>query len=208
MLTFGKAFAMTKFITNHGLVLLQIILGGDATVAKIADEVNISEQATHAIVRQLEDEGLIRSYKSGRRKTYRGGWVKGFSHEQQGWTLRDTVTALAALAGIMTAPKARVLLHVAENPNCSLTGIAKQTRLTRDEARSALDELEESGFLLRQQKRGKTTFAISSDVRPQHGRLLSPIDEIALVRRAKVQIPDPLETLDRILEGLRQRPDA
>jgi DNA-binding IclR family transcriptional regulator len=190
---------MPKFISNHGLVLLRIILGGDATVATISDDVKISEQATHAIVRELVTEGFITSKKVGRRRTYRGEWVEGFNHRQQGMTLRDIVTVLAAVAGMMSAPKARVLLYLAEHPHSSLTQIASDKHLAKDEARTALLALEEGELVCRQERRGKTTYAIHPQVRSEQDRLLSPLDEIALVRKAKVQIPDPMETLDRIL---------
>jgi len=58
------------FLTNHALMLVFVVRNSDCTVREISDGVGITERATLAILRQLEEEGIIQRHKDGRRNTY------------------------------------------------------------------------------------------------------------------------------------------
>jgi DNA-binding MarR family transcriptional regulator len=58
------------FLTNHACVLIVIARTPDVTVRDIADQVGITERSVSNIVRELEEEGYIRSQRVGRRKRY------------------------------------------------------------------------------------------------------------------------------------------
>ena len=58
------------FLTNHACVLIAIARSPDLTVREIADQVGITERSVSNIVRELEDEGYLRSKRVGRGKRY------------------------------------------------------------------------------------------------------------------------------------------
>jgi DNA-binding MarR family transcriptional regulator len=58
------------FFTNHALLLLSIAMDNQATVREMAASVGITERAVVAILNQLEDAGIIRRDRQGRRNTY------------------------------------------------------------------------------------------------------------------------------------------
>ncbi|MBI2724465.1 MAG: winged helix-turn-helix transcriptional regulator [Chloroflexi bacterium] len=59
-----------SFLTNHALVMIYVVRHAGATVREIAKGVGVTERATLAILRQLEDEGIVLRSRSGRRNTY------------------------------------------------------------------------------------------------------------------------------------------
>jgi DNA-binding MarR family transcriptional regulator len=58
------------FFTNHLRVLIAIASRSAATVREIAHGVGITERATLAILRHLEDEGMVARGREGRRNVY------------------------------------------------------------------------------------------------------------------------------------------
>jgi DNA-binding MarR family transcriptional regulator len=58
------------FFTNHMLILLALARDGNRTVRELAGEVDITERAAVAILNQLEDAGIIRRHREGRRNRY------------------------------------------------------------------------------------------------------------------------------------------
>lgn len=59
-----------SFLTNYAVVLVYVALHPDSTVRAIAQNVGITERATLAILRDLDDEGIVDRLRSGRRNTY------------------------------------------------------------------------------------------------------------------------------------------
>lgn len=59
------------FFTNHLRTLLAVANAVDPTANEIASSVGITERAAVAILRQLEDEGMLIRSKEGRRNSYR-----------------------------------------------------------------------------------------------------------------------------------------
>jgi predicted transcriptional regulator len=58
------------FLTNHAHVLLCLAGNPDATLREVAEQVGITERATHRIVSELEAEGALTRSRSGRRNHY------------------------------------------------------------------------------------------------------------------------------------------
>ena len=56
-----------SFLTNHALVLIYVIMHPDSTVREIAVGIGVTERATLAILRELEDEGIVERHRDGRR---------------------------------------------------------------------------------------------------------------------------------------------
>jgi len=58
------------FLTNHAHVLLSLAANPDATLREVAQQVGITERATHRIVAELESEGALTRSRDGRRNHY------------------------------------------------------------------------------------------------------------------------------------------
>ena len=58
------------FLTNHSLVLIQIWREPDITVRAIAEQVGITERATHRIIRDLMARGCVVRRREGRKNHY------------------------------------------------------------------------------------------------------------------------------------------
>lgn len=58
------------FITNRALVMVYVVCHGDSTVREIAAGLGITERAILAILRDLDEEGIISRHRDGRRNAY------------------------------------------------------------------------------------------------------------------------------------------
>lgn len=205
---------MRNFITNHGLVMVQILLGGETTVSEIASRVGIKEQAAYVIVRELVDEGFIRSEPVGRRNTYWVNWARTFNRPALGdLKVADIVNSLAALAAAMRPAKSAVLLHLAEiklaEKNLTKEELAKEPpiveRLARevaipeDEVRDALDELERNEIV----SRGPLDrYTINRELIPEPDRPLTIGEQVRLVLETNPPFPDLRDIVTRDLAYL------
>ena len=59
-----------SFLTNYSIVLAYVALRPDSTVRTIAADVGITERAALSILRDLDDERIVRRTRNGRRNTY------------------------------------------------------------------------------------------------------------------------------------------
>ncbi len=64
------AHSSWSFLTNYALTLVYVALHPESTVRTIAHDVGITERATLAILRDLDDEGIVDRVRNGRRNTY------------------------------------------------------------------------------------------------------------------------------------------
>lgn len=60
-----------KFVTNHALVLCQIVAQPKITIREIAQTIGITEKTTRSIIADLEADGYVSKKKEGRRLRYR-----------------------------------------------------------------------------------------------------------------------------------------
>lgn len=58
------------FISNHGHILLALAQDPEARMRDLADRVGITERAVHRLLGEMEQAGVIRRQKIGRRNTY------------------------------------------------------------------------------------------------------------------------------------------
>ena len=66
----GVARTPWTLLSNHGHVLMCIASDPDTRLRDIADRVGITERSVFAIVNDLEEAGMVRRVKVGRRNTY------------------------------------------------------------------------------------------------------------------------------------------
>ncbi len=58
------------FLTNHAHVLIQIARDPRSTVRRIAAEAGITERATHTVLSDLREEGIVLARREGRKNVY------------------------------------------------------------------------------------------------------------------------------------------
>ena len=57
-------------LTSHGFVLAYLAWQPNATVREVADNLGFSERRVAAVIRDLEDAGIVRASRHGCRKRY------------------------------------------------------------------------------------------------------------------------------------------
>ncbi len=58
------------FLTNHAHVLIQIARDPRSTVREIASAAGITERATHSVLSDLREGGIVHATREGRRNVY------------------------------------------------------------------------------------------------------------------------------------------
>ncbi len=58
------------FLTNHAHVLIQVARNPRSTVREIALSAGITERATHAVLKDLRQSGIVIAQKNGRQNSY------------------------------------------------------------------------------------------------------------------------------------------
>ena len=71
------------FLTNHAQVFLCIADNPRKTAREIADVVGITERAVQRLISDLEEEGYIKRFKTGRRNRYELNADRPMRHPQQ-----------------------------------------------------------------------------------------------------------------------------
>jgi len=66
----GTALPTWGFLTNYALLLAYVVMHPDSTVRAISRGIGITERAALAILRDIDDEGIIDRHRGGRRNTY------------------------------------------------------------------------------------------------------------------------------------------
>ena len=66
----GESEYVWTFLSNYAHVLVCIARDQDLTVREIADQVGITERATHRLVNELEAAGALTRHRDGRRNRY------------------------------------------------------------------------------------------------------------------------------------------
>ena len=58
------------FLTNHAHVLIQIARDPHSTVREIATAAGITERATHSVLSDLREAGIVHATRNGRKNEY------------------------------------------------------------------------------------------------------------------------------------------
>lgn len=91
-----KTRADWTILSNHGHVLVCIAADPDSRLRDIARLVGITERAVFGIVEDLENGGVIRRIKVGRRNTYEINLDEPLRHDLiSAHTVRDLLDAIA-----------------------------------------------------------------------------------------------------------------
>lgn len=93
------------FLTNHALLLIYVIRHHDSTVREISSGIGVTERATLAILRELDEDGIVTRHRSGRRNTYSVNFESLAAYRREGTAsltprefIDGLVTTLLAIA--------------------------------------------------------------------------------------------------------------
>jgi DNA-binding MarR family transcriptional regulator len=76
------------FLTNHAVVMIYVVCHPDSTVREISDGVGVTERATLAILRELDDQRIVDRHRDGRRNTYTINFPVLASYRREGAATR------------------------------------------------------------------------------------------------------------------------
>jgi DNA-binding MarR family transcriptional regulator len=92
------------FITNHALVMIYVTCHPDSTVREISDGVGITERATLAILRELDEGTIVDRLRDGRRNTYTLNFPALAAYRREGAATRtppEFVDALVRMLAVL-----------------------------------------------------------------------------------------------------------
>ena len=180
-----------SFLTNHPVVLIYITQHPESTVRSIAVDVGLTERATLAILRDLDDERLVERHRQGRRTTYVVRYERLVGMVADGTPENAAVEAVVR-ALISISPEGRaasrrreppapadrgerigtwafftnhmtLLVAIARASGLTVRELAVLTRLTERGALSILGQLEAEGIVTRHREGRRNRYTIDLD---------------------------------------------
>ena len=180
-----------SFLTNHPVVLIYITQHPESTVRSIAGDVGLTERATLAILRDLDDERLVERHRQCRRNTYVVRYERLVGMVAAGTPTNAAVEAVVrALISISPegraasrkrpAPRAEdrearigswafftnhmaLLIAIARAPTMTVRELAVLTQLTERGTLSILNQLEAEAIVLRHREGRRNRYTVDLD---------------------------------------------
>lgn len=178
-----------RFITNHALVLVYVAMHPESTVREISSGIGLTERAALAILRELDEQGIVDRNREGRRNTYTLNFAALISYRRA--TTADltppafveaVVRKLAVLAradsiGVPTEGAAPIrtgawgfftnhllmMLAIAGQPDSTVRDLAARTRLTERAAVTILKQLETERIVAKERSGRRNRYEIDYD---------------------------------------------
>jgi DNA-binding MarR family transcriptional regulator len=184
-----------SFLTNHALVLVYVIMHPESTVREIAAGIGVTERATLAIIRELEDEAIIERHRDGRRNRYAVNFAALLSYRREataGFTPTPFVAAMVqTLARLVrehsiAAPYPAqpqpirtgtwgfftnhlvILLAVAMDSSGTIRDLAARVSMTERAAVTILKQLNEAGVIAKIREGRRNSYEIDYDEFGRH----------------------------------------
>jgi DNA-binding MarR family transcriptional regulator len=184
-----------SFLTNHALVLVYVVMHPDSTVREIAAGIGVTERATLAIIRELEDEGIVERHRDGRRNRYAVNFAALLSYRREataGFTPAPFVAAMVfTLAKLVrersiAAPYPPeplpirtgswgfftnhlvILLAVAMDSTGTVRDLASRSGVTERAAITILKQLHEDGVIVKVREGRRNSYEINYDEFGRH----------------------------------------
>ena len=176
------------FLTNHPVVLIYIVQHPESTVRAIAQGVGLTERATLAILRDLDEERVIERHRAGRRNTYvvRYERLVGMSAQTRAMNVAATVVVSALIdisPGGATATRRQhaptaedceprvstwafftnhmqMLGAVARDSTMTVRDLAMETKITERAAVQILNQLEAESIIVRHREGRRNSYTI------------------------------------------------
>jgi DNA-binding MarR family transcriptional regulator len=180
-----------NFLTNHPVVLIYIVQHPESTVRTIAQGVGLTERSTLAILRDLDEEGLVERHRDGRRNTYNVRYERLLGMTAQDRPMNASAGAVVgALISISPegaratrrhhAPTAAdkrprtgtwdfftnhmvMLGGIARDPTTTVRDLALGARITERAAMQILNQLEAESIIVRHREGRRNRYTIDLD---------------------------------------------
>jgi DNA-binding MarR family transcriptional regulator len=178
------------FITNHALVMIYVTCHPDSTVREISDGVGITERATLAILRELDQGRIVDRHRDGRRNTYTLNFTAIAAYRREGAVTRtppefvDALVRMLAVLGEGTAngtaqslPDTRsvrtvhgtwgfftnhllTLLEIAQGHSSTVREMAMRANMTERAVVSILKQLHDEGIITKSREGRRNSYEI------------------------------------------------
>jgi DNA-binding MarR family transcriptional regulator len=179
-----------SFLTNHPVVLIYVTQHPESTVRSTAVGVGLTERATLAILRDLDDERLVERHRNGRRTTYVVRYERLVGMTGDGSPTNAAVEAVVrALISIspeaLAAKKRRpanegdraprvgswgfftnhmaLLVAIARAPTLTVRELAITTKITERAVMSILNQLEAEKIIVRYREGRRNRYTVDLD---------------------------------------------
>ena len=180
-----------SFLTNHPVVLVYVTQHPESTVRSTAVGVGLTERATLAILRDLDDELLVERHRAGRRTTYVVRYERLVGMTGAGSPTNAAVEAVVrALISIspeaLAASKKRrpanasdraprvgswgfftnhmaLLAAIAGTPTLTVRELAIATKITERAVMSILNQLEAERIIVRHREGRRNRYTVDLD---------------------------------------------
>jgi DNA-binding MarR family transcriptional regulator len=179
-----------SFITNHGFVLVYVVGNPESTVREIAEGIGVTERATLAILREMDQQGIIERERDGRRNTYSVNFPALAAYRREGAATRtppEFVDALVRMLATMAEGNAQgtaralpdtknvktihgtwgfftnhllTLLEIATGPASTLRAMALRANMTERAMISIMNQLEDEGIIVKNREGRRNSYAI------------------------------------------------
>ena len=179
-----------NFLTNHAFVLVYVVSNPESTVREIALGVGVTERATLAILREMDEQGIIERRRDGRRNTYSVNFPALAAYRREGAATRTPpefvdglVRMLATLAEGHSHGLARALpdtvdvktihgtwgffsnqlltlLEIATGQSNTVREMAMRANMTERAVLSILKQLEDEGIIGKNRLGRKNSYTI------------------------------------------------
>jgi DNA-binding MarR family transcriptional regulator len=188
------------FLTNHALVLIYVVCHPESTVRDISDGVGITERATLAILRELDDQGIVDRHRDGRRNTYTVNFEALAAYRREGAATRTPpqfVDMLVRMLAVLregdeqgsartlpdtTKVKTRhgtwgfftnhllTLLEIASGNSATVREMAMRANMTERAVVSILKQLHDEGIISKNREGRRNSYDIDFEAFRAFGR--------------------------------------
>jgi DNA-binding MarR family transcriptional regulator len=179
-----------SFITNHAFVMIYVVCNPESTVREIAAGIGVTERATLAILRELDQQGIINRARDGRRNTYSVNFAAMAAYRREGAASRTPpefvdalVRMLATLSEGNSDGTARALpdttqvktihgtwgfftnhlltlLEIANGQSHTVREMAMRANMTERAVLSILKQLEDEGVITKNREGRRNSYTI------------------------------------------------
>jgi DNA-binding MarR family transcriptional regulator len=179
-----------SFITNHAFVMIYVVCHPESTVREISSGIGVTERATLAILREMDEQGIIERGRDGRRNTYSVNFAAMAAYRREGAATRTPpefvdalVRMLATLAEGHPHGTARdlpdttkvktihgtwgfftnhllTLLEIANGQSHTVREMAIRANMTERAVLSILKQLEDEGIITKNREGRRNSYAI------------------------------------------------
>jgi DNA-binding MarR family transcriptional regulator len=179
-----------SFITNHAFVMVYVVCNPESTVREISTGIGVTERATLAILRELDEQGIIHRERDGRRNTYSVNFPALAAYRREGAATRtppEFVDALVRMLATLNEGHAQgsarslpdttkietihgtwgfftnqllTLLEIANGTSSTVRELAMRANMTERAVLSIIKQLEDERIIVKNREGRRNSYSI------------------------------------------------